>query len=131
MSKHITFLLFLAFEVFLILFSVELLIYGFQYKKATDVSEFAIKTAENAGGFTPEVISIVRYRMDQENLDPELFDFEYSSVTRATYGEVLEANISGSFTYRSVNLLGTGKGNITKQINAPNVGYSNVWFRDS
>ena len=128
MSKHITFLLFFVIEAFVILFAAEVLIHGFYYKKATDVSEFAVKTAENVGGFTPSVIDTVNYRMAQENIDH--FTFTHTNSPKVNYGGTLETNVSGTYTYRTLNLLGTGVGNITVAINSPNIGYSNVWFRN-
>lgn len=130
MSKHISFLLFLMINTFLILFVLESFQHAFYYKKANDLSEFAVKTAENKGGFTTDVISTVEYRKSTENLDSPQWNVDYKTTGQRNFGESIEVNTSGTFTYRTFNLLGTGLGNMDVQINAPNVGFSNVWFRN-
>lgn len=114
---------------FVLIFMTEYVIHTIYYDKVTKVSEFAVKTGENAGGITPEVIEKVEYRMHQENLDPEIFKFEHSNQPKVQWNYGFEVNVTGHFTYRAFNMIGTNLGNKTVLIESPNVGYSNVWFR--
>jgi hypothetical protein len=130
MSKHIAVLLFIPFEVAIILLLLEFSCHGFLYQKANDLSEYAIKLAEQEGGFTDSVKQKVAGRMHKDHLDVNGFTVQYITEGRKNYGETIEVNTTGTFTYRTLNVLGTGIGNFSKRINAPDMGYSTVWYRD-
>jgi len=113
----------------LMIFMTEYTIHTIYYNKITSVSEFAIKTAENEGSLSPSVIEKVEYRMKQEGLSSDKFKFKYNVNPKINYNQAFEINITGTFTYHALSMLGTGIGSYDVKLEAPNIGYSNVWYR--
>jgi len=113
----------------LMIFMTEYTIHTIYYNKITSVSEFAVKTAENEGAISPTVIEKVEYRMKQEGLSLEKFKFVYNENPKINYNQAFEINIIGTFTYHAMSMLGTGIGSFDRKLEAPNIGYSNVWYR--
>lgn len=113
----------------LMIFMTEYTLHTIYFNKMTSVSEFAVKTAENEGSLSPAVIEKIEYRMKQEGLSKEKFELVYQDVSKINYNKSFEINIIGSFTYHALNMFGTGVGNIDVMLEAPNIGYSNVWYR--
>lgn len=130
MNTHISKILFLPLTAFFILMMMEFMMLGFMNIKVNDLSEYAIKTAENSGGFTASAKSKIENRMINDNMTSSNYAIQYITDGKKNFSEEIQVNAAATFTFKTFNLLGTGIGNKTIQINSPNTGYSNVWYRN-
>ncbi|MGC7930650.1 MULTISPECIES: DUF4320 family protein [Lysinibacillus] len=110
-------------------FLPELSVYGVQSTKANNVTEQTTKHAELMGGITPEVKARFQETLGESGLNPANFHITYSTEGKVQHKEKFSVKVTGTFTFKTFNVLGTGIGNIKVPISSLDSGVSEVWIR--
>lgn len=93
-----------------------------------ELKEFVVQQIADNGGYTSEADVKVKERMEAYGLDDTIFKISLPSG-RVDYQEKFDVVISGSYTYRAFNLLGSGIGNFTVPIKDIGTGVGQVYYR--
>lgn len=110
------------------IFSVEFSGHVVRSFQADEVKQYAIELTETNGQYSPEVEAKVRNKMNSLGLTSARWSISHPSG-RIENGASFDIKISGSYTYRSMNILGTGLGNKTVPIETSGVGFGQVFWR--
>ncbi|MEI5919532.1 DUF4320 family protein [Bacillus cereus] len=128
MNQLVTYGLLFLVLMGIVMFGPEFAGHAFYNVKANEVSEYAVGLAEREGGFTDNVISKVKSRMDHYNMPSDTWKIEYTQG-KVDFNKELHFEISGKYQYRVFNLLNTGVGTKEVPVSSYRSGLSQVYFR--
>lgn len=129
MKGYISFAFFLLLALPLVVLVPDLIVYGTLNYKASSVVAQVTKEAEMMGGITTPVQDRADELIEQYGLDGQNMNLSYSSTGKVNYRGRFSVELSGSYTFKSFNLLGTGIGEFTLPIKQGDTGFSEVWVR--
>lgn len=113
--------------IIFMLFGAEFFGYIASDYKLKEIKEKSIELIENKGGYTDEVAQKVEEWIKDNNL--EQYDVKVVTHPSATlqWQESFDFRIEGKYLYRTINLLGTGVGNVEARLASYGNGASQVY----
>ena len=130
MNHTINYAIFFMLVMSIIFFAADSISFGVQYVKSNELSKESIRLAERYGGYTPAVESEINKKIDKLGLDKEIFKVTTSTNGIVNFKGTIKIKVSGEYTFKAFNFLGTGIGNVTIPINVEKTGYSDVLYRN-
>lgn len=113
--------------IIFMLFGAEFFGYIASDYKLKEIKESTIELIQNKGGYTDEVAQKVEQWIKDNNL--EQYDVKVVAHPSATlqWQEPFEFRIEGKYLYRTINLFGTGVGNVEARLASYGNGASQVY----
>lgn len=96
--------------------------------QVSEVKQYAIELTETNGQYSSDVAAKVQAKMNSYGLTSARWSISHPTG-RIAKDDSFEIKIKGSYTYRSMNILGSGIGNKTVAIESSGVGFGQVFWR--
>ncbi|MEK5105045.1 DUF4320 family protein [Cytobacillus sp. FSL M8-0252] len=121
---------FLMMSMVIMVFIPDLIVYGTLNYKANAITAQVTKEAEMQGGITNSVKSSYTRIENELGMNNKGFNISYENEGEIQQGGRFAIEYKGEYTFKAINLLGSGVGQFTLPISAKKSGISEVWQRN-
>lgn len=117
----------LILTVIIMIFGAEVFGYIITDYKLKEINENAIEEIQNNGGYTEEI----KYKVNGWIVDQGLKKYDVKvteyPASELDWQEPFNFKVEGTFTFRAINVFGTGIGNLDVPLSAGGIGASQVY----